>query len=66
MSTPLPSPHTGELVQMRAGVVYVNREPVLRFLSVGQAGIFLTGLGYRASESGQVWTFWKPEPKAAA
>lgn len=49
-----------EIIQLRAGIVYVNREPALRFASTAQAGVFLTRLGYRASERGHVWTFWKP------
>lgn len=55
-----------ELVQMRGGVVYVNRSPVLRFASAAQAGVFLLRLGYRGKESGQTFTFWKPAPHVSA
>ena len=53
-------PNHPDKVTMRAGVVAINNEPVLRFASVPQAGVFLSGLGYRAQESAGLWTFYRP------
>lgn len=55
-----------ELIQLRGGIVYVNRRPFMRFASTPQAGIFLTGLGFRAEERAGVYTFWKPADNRAA
>lgn len=47
------------MLTLHHSTIFCAGQPVLRFASTGQAGVFMLRLGYRAKEAGGIYTFWK-------
>lgn len=47
------------MLTLHHSVIFCAGQPLFRFASTAQAGVFMLRLGYRAEERGGVWMFWK-------